>query len=351
MSVWDSYPENYRSAEIHEILTSTQAGECVALIGLSGAGKSNLLGFLIHRITSEVRFVLIDCNHLSAADPSSLLSAILEGLAAPISTPTTLSSVVDTMKTELETSSRKLCLVFDRFELFSLQSESGRVIANNLRALRDNFKYDLTYLLSMRRPLEVENELAELFLAHTLWLGPLTDSDARWSVLQFAARHNLQWKDEIMERIVSLSGGYPSMLRAACEAAAAGTPLEVDALQNSRPVELRLAEFWADAPDEHARKESRLDGLALLIKGARITKLNQELTAAEQRLLEHFVARSGQICSKEELIQAVWPEEKLVAGLRDDSLTQLVHRLREKVDPEGKYLIQTLPGRGYRYKG
>ena len=351
MTVWDSYPDNYRSAEIQEILSAVQAGECVSLIGLSGAGKSNLLGFLVHRVTSDVRFVMIDCNLLSAADPNSLLATILEGFGAPISTSATLPSVIKALRTELENSNRKLCLVFDRFDLFTSQFDTGRVIFNNLRALRDNFKYDLTYLLSTRFPLEPENELAELFLAHMLWLGPLSTSDARWSTLQFAARHNLQWKDEIVNEIVSLSGGYPSMLRATCEAAAAGIPLELNPLRQSRPVELRLIEFWADSPDKQALKESRLDCLAILQKELKDTERNLELTAAEQRLLEHFVARSGQICNKEELIQAVWPEEKLEAGLRDDSLTQLVHRLREKIDTEGKNLIQTLPGRGYRYKG
>ena len=46
MSVWDSYPANYRAREVQYIHTAVQAGECVAVVGLSGAGKSNLIGFL-----------------------------------------------------------------------------------------------------------------------------------------------------------------------------------------------------------------------------------------------------------------------------------------------------------------
>ena len=57
-------------------------------------------------------------------------------------------------------------------------------------------------------------------------------------------------------------------------------------------------------------------------------------------------AHPGAVCLKDDLIRAVWPEETAAAGLRDDSLAQLVHRLRDKIGPR---LIQTLPGRGYRF--
>jgi len=45
MSIWDSFPANYRSAEATVIRTAVKAGECAAVVGLSGAGKSNLLGY------------------------------------------------------------------------------------------------------------------------------------------------------------------------------------------------------------------------------------------------------------------------------------------------------------------
>jgi DNA-binding winged helix-turn-helix (wHTH) protein len=36
----------------------------------------------------------------------------------------------------------------------------------------------------------------------------------------------------------------------------------------------------------------------------------------------------------------------VITGLRDDSLAQLIRRLRQKI---GAGCIQTIPGRGYRY--
>jgi len=97
-------------------------------------------------------------------------------------------------------------------------------------------------------------------------------------------------------------------------------------------------------------RASHLEHHPLLSRGAPLRINAADLTAAEQHLLDYFIAHPDQICSKDALIQAVWPEEKLIAGLRDDSLSQLVHRLREKLDTPDTKHIQTIPGRGYRYQ-
>ena len=75
------------------------------------------------------------------------------------------------------------------------------------------------------------------------------------------------------------------------------------------------------------------------------------LSAGEYNLWAYFQAHPGQVCSKDDLIRAVWPEEVYTSGIRDDSLAQLVHRLRTKIepDPANPRRIQTVPGRGYRF--
>ena len=46
MSTWETFPPIYRKKEVSQILKAVQAGECVSIIGLSGSGKSNLMGFI-----------------------------------------------------------------------------------------------------------------------------------------------------------------------------------------------------------------------------------------------------------------------------------------------------------------
>lgn len=69
-------------------------------------------------------------------------------------------------------------------------------------------------------------------------------------------------------------------------------------------------------------------------------------------MLQVLRDRPGEVCDKDDLIRAVWPEDKVFeSGVRDDSLAQLVRRLREKIEPDAgnPHYIQTVPGRGYRY--
>ncbi|RME97580.1 MAG: winged helix family transcriptional regulator [Chloroflexi bacterium] len=79
--------------------------------------------------------------------------------------------------------------------------------------------------------------------------------------------------------------------------------------------------------------------------------LNIELTAGEDRLLSFFLEHPNEICSKDTLMRTVWPDEKYVAGIRDDRLAQLVKRLRQKIEPEPARpaYIQTVRGQGYRF--
>ena len=83
MSIWDRYPEVYRFEEIRLILNAVGAGDCVAVVGLSGSGKSNLVGFLANRagtlasVHADVakgglpQFVLVDCNRLVESSSSA----------------------------------------------------------------------------------------------------------------------------------------------------------------------------------------------------------------------------------------------------------------------------------------
>jgi DNA-binding response OmpR family regulator len=119
-------------------------------------------------------------------------------------------------------------------------------------------------------------------------------------------------------------------------------------------VQRRISEFWQDDPSVQALEASGLRDLPLLKAGSGPHFNPAELTAKEQLLFETLQAYPGQVCSKDALIRAVWPEDQIYdAGVRDDSLAQLVRRLRVKmeVDPSNPQVIKTVPGRGYLYDG
>jgi two-component system, OmpR family, response regulator PhoP len=72
-----------------------------------------------------------------------------------------------------------------------------------------------------------------------------------------------------------------------------------------------------------------------------------DLTAFEYRLLEYLARRSGQVISKTELSDYLYPHD----DDRDSNVIEvLIGRLRKKIDPDQSLTpIETLRGRGYRF--
>ncbi len=353
MSVWESYPATYREREVQAVLRAARAGDSVSVVGLSGAGKSNLLGFLANRANdagASVRLAAVDCNRLQAPTPEAFYRLVRAALGERGPAQDESEALYVLLEGQLD-SEMGICLLLDRFDI--LLEPPQEMLYNNLRAMRDAFKYRLSYVFSTRRPLPNESELAELAAGHVIWLGTLSEADARWSANQYAERVGTAWHEEQLQTLLALSGGYPSLLRAACEAAADRAELTLKALLQHPAVAARLKEFWDDQPSDEALEKSGLAGIPLLDVSRPVKISSGQLTAKEQLLLEHLQAHAGSVCSKDDLIRAVWPEDKVfIEGVRDDSLAQLVRRLRSKIepDPNSPRFVLTVTGRGYTYR-
>jgi hypothetical protein len=203
-----------------------------------------------------------------------------------------------------------------------------------------------------RHALPADTELSELFYGHRLWLGPLTEADAHWTVSRYAARAAQSWDAPTAHNLVAASGGYPALLRALCEALAEAPGTPIAALAHHPAVRARVQEFWADQPAEEELQAAGLTQIDWLMAGRAVAFDTTTLTAKEHLLLQYFQAHPGRVCEKDDVIRAVWPEDKVqTRGVRDDSLAQLVRRLREKIepDPANPRFVQTVPGRGYRF--
>ena len=69
------------------------------------------------------------------------------------------------------------------------------------------------------------------------------------------------------------------------------------------------------------------------------------LTAIEHRILAHLVRNRGRVCSKRDIIDAVWGEPYTSEG----TLTVHMRRLRRRIeaDPDAPVHLRTVWGRGY----
>ena len=73
-----------------------------------------------------------------------------------------------------------------------------------------------------------------------------------------------------------------------------------------------------------------------------------DLTPKALAILKVLVENSGQVVSKEELMQQAWPD----SFVEEANLSHHIHRLRKALEMSGdKKMIETLPRRGYRFTG
>ncbi|HUG16655.1 MAG TPA: response regulator transcription factor [Thermomicrobiales bacterium] len=92
--------------------------------------------------------------------------------------------------------------------------------------------------------------------------------------------------------------------------------------------------------------------LAIFLKEHRAMFHGRELhlPLKEFRLLSALISRSGEVCSRAELLDMVWGEDVVVDPRNVDVH---IRWLRERLegDPDGSKLIQTVHGVGYRFAG
>jgi len=284
---WKAYPPTYRAREIRAIARLLRAGESGSIVGLAGAGKSNLLGFLSHRPEvmnqqlADAPFrpvlVFVDLNSLPDIDLGTLYRVILRSLYEAC---TQLAAIEETLPPTIEALYRKvedktdpflsqsalrealfslkekqvrLALMFDPFDQFCRATPTPML--NNLRGLRDSFKANLSYLFGLRHEatyLRSPDELGELFEimdTHICWLGPMDKEDANWIVEQIEAATRQVFAEAQVERLIDLTGGFPALLRAASLWLAEVLPIpEIDAwearLLTEPSLQNRLNDIW-----------------------------------------------------------------------------------------------------------
>jgi len=89
------------------------------------------------------------------------------------------------------------------------------------------------------------------------------------------------------------------------------------------------------------------DAKSVWIKGR---ELDPPLSLAQYRLLELLYDNEGKVCSRDEVVQAVWPDA-VEEGVSEQAIDALARRLRERLselDPDHQYIV-TVRGHGFRF--
>jgi hypothetical protein len=79
-------------------------------------------------------------------------------------------------------------------------------------------------------------------------------------------------------------------------------------------------------------------------------ELDPPLSLAQYRLIELLYDNESKVCSRDEVVQAVWPDA-VEEGVSEQAIDALARRLRERLselDPDHQYVV-TVRGHGFRF--
>lgn len=116
---------------------------------------------------------------------------------------------------------------------------------------------------------------------------------------------------------------------------------------------VKLLFVGVDATVPLVLDDTKGPGLRLDKVGRQVWVRGQELTPplspAQYRVLELVLDGEGRVCSRDEIVDAVWGEEG-AAGVTEQAIDALIRRLRDRLaelDPEHQYVV-TVRGHGFR---
>lgn len=127
-----------------------------------------------------------------------------------------------------------------------------------------------------------------------------------------------------------------------------------DKLQLALTVKIQYVASGSTAPMPFEVPENLEGGrLKLDIDSRRVflndVELDPPLSPPQYRLLELLYTSTGRICTREQVVEVVWPDA-FGEGVSEQAIDALVRRLRDRLtelDPEWQYII-TVRGHGFR---
>jgi pSer/pThr/pTyr-binding forkhead associated (FHA) protein len=133
-----------------------------------------------------------------------------------------------------------------------------------------------------------------------------------------------------------------------------GSRLVVDGSRIQLAMTVRIAFTESDATVEMPFDSVLLKGRLTLNRDARRVLVGQQevippLSLPQYRLLQLLVDAQGAVCTREQVVEAVWPEAA-GEGVSEQAIDALVRRLRDRiaeVDPQHQYVV-TVRGHGFR---
>jgi hypothetical protein len=246
-----------------------------------------------------------------------------------------------------------------------------------------SFRPFLQYIFALEREIGDYSPFGPLgthLSENLLFLPPLDEREGLWLLEEYEKAARIRLTEREKKEIISSSGGFMRTIKRLAQVKSAGQNLD-EILENpgANPhlqyhFEQLLADLAGETPtlknvifgrisaaDEESLKNLRnlylldnhnqpIQRLFFYYLGQKFGERfdSEQLTANEEKILKYLFEHKGQICSREELMGAVWGEMGL-GEVADHALDQLLHRLRRKLTSASPpTILKTIRGRGIK---
>lgn len=175
-----------------------------------------------------------------------------------------------------------------------------------------------------RNHVEIRSEGGSFFIIDS---GSTNGSRVNGTMLEKDKPYELA--DKALIELAFIQGVPRAVLRFACAEGGVPTPPPPHHGESAQ------TPSWLTVDD--GRKEVLVDNNAVV------------LSRKEYSLLWFLYRRAGTICSRDEIIAEVWPDARDPGAVSDATIDQLVHRLREKVEPDPSNPVRIVSKKSFGY--
>ena len=265
---------------------------------------------------------------------------------------------------------------------------------SNLVGLQDENSHKVCYVFTSVRALDeiapgVFDRKNHSTFSHPLYVKTANENDSKIIFETLKDKYHVDPADDLEEELMKICGGHVQYLQLSLIVVNQKGKTEkvtvknaLDVLKADERINLQSEEIWeslkkeeqrvllAVCTDEEVKKKDRNvstylwetgilnkeDNVFSPLLSAFLTGLKEkggieekvDLTKKEKQLYDFLLKNKGEICERERIIEAVWPEVSDL-GVSDWTIDRLVARVRAKLKTQkSKYEIVTVKTRGFK---
>lgn len=297
---------------IDEIKDKINKNESVQLVGLPGSGKS----WLINKLSGFI----LDGNLIKYTDSQKCIDLIQQ-------------------KIDVKHPINGL-IVFDNFD--QLLNNKFEQLFNFLSFLRAQSIYKIKYIFCITglRPIHsryksILGNLYKVVNENIIYMKPISQIDFNTQVIR-----DFKAKTEIPTNLYSMTGGIRSLIKIMLNN-------KSESLLNSQ-LELIFSAVDTTMSSDELKNHGLVDSDGNIISqllSKYVNNKSKQLTKLESNMYQVLMDNIGKTVTKDQICETVYPEVKNKNGITDDSINQIIHRLRKKIN---NLKIINLHGLGYK---